>query len=109
MGGSHFRNINLIIKNTVAKMKGISKQQLILCSIFLYLNVIKAKFFPINTDECGRTKGCYRMPEDCNGKNCISLVTFKRDNRSVSFEMQSQVSGDLPWIALGFSKEPKMV
>lgn len=61
---------------------------------------------PINTDDCGVTKGCYRHPKDCPQAYCYLIVTWVDHGDYVTFELGADGDG---WVALGFSYDKKMV
>jgi len=64
---------------------------------------------PISLDECGKSKGCYRYPEECSDnkqKNqCDAYVTWKDKKDSIDFELSGDSHG---WVALGFSYDKLM-
>ncbi len=55
---------------------------------------------------CGRSKGCYRNPEGCRESYCDLVVTWVNMEKDVHFELSGDTEG---WVALGFSKDKKMV
>lgn len=72
--------------------------------IFILLIITIVEGAAIDTAECGKTKGCYREPENCDGDACDALITWKNNGNNIDFEM----SGKLDYIALGFSKDMQM-
>ncbi|ESP03638.1 hypothetical protein LOTGIDRAFT_237623 [Lottia gigantea] len=64
---------------------------------------------PINTAECGKSKGCYRVPEGCWEPYCRYIVTWKDLGKVVLFEMGAYTEGlDDKYIAIGFSNDTYM-
>lgn len=61
---------------------------------------------PINTEQCGRSKGCYRNPPGCSPEKCDILVTWADHVSHVDFQMTADSEG---WVAVGFSDDLKMV
>ena len=64
--------------------------------------------FPkFTTDDCERTKGCFRSPQSCTtSDNCDFLVTYRATN---STHVEFELSGKGAWIAVGFSDDQNMV
>lgn len=64
--------------------------------------------FPkFTTDDCERTKGCFRSPQSCTtSDNCDFLVTYRPTN---STHVEFELSGRDDWIAVGFSNDRRMV
>ena len=64
--------------------------------------------FPkFTTDDCERTKGCFRSPQSCTtSDNCDFLVTYRPTN---STHVEFELSGRGAWIAVGFSNDRRMV
>ena len=60
----------------------------------------------IDMEGCGRSKGCYRNPQDCRESYCDLVVTWVNTEKDVHFELSGDTEG---WVALGFSKDKKMV
>ncbi|CAD5111914.1 DgyrCDS1175 [Dimorphilus gyrociliatus] len=82
----------------------------VLVLILPYLEFIGGSFVSISTKGCGSIKGCYRMPPNCNGRNCLSLITFRwhKATDTILFEMQSQALSGIHWTSVGFSDEAQM-
>lgn len=58
------------------------------------------------TDDCERTKGCFRSPQSCTtSDNCDFLVTYSATN---STHVEFELSGQGAWIAVGFSDDQNM-
>ena len=87
------------------------------CEYFLVLQVFRlfvSNFllfyflFPkFTTDDCERTKGCFRSPQSCTtSDNCDFLVTYSATN---STHVEFELSGQGAWIAVGFSDDQNMV
>ena len=62
-------------------------------------------FKPVDVRSCGLSKGCYRNPPKCS-ENCDIIVTWKKMDDVVEFELGALTSG---WVAVGFSNDKKMV
>ena len=60
----------------------------------------------IETDSCGKTKGCYRNPPGCPEPKCDAIVTWRIRDGKVEFELAAATEG---WVAVGFSSDKKMV
>ena len=60
----------------------------------------------IETDSCGKTKGCYRNPPGCPEPECDAIVTWRTRDGKVEFELAAATEG---WVAVGFSSDKKMV
>ncbi len=60
----------------------------------------------IDMEGCGRSKGCYRNPEGCRESYCDLVITWVNMEKDVHFELSGDTEG---WVALGFSKDKKMV
>ncbi|KAI0221795.1 putative ferric-chelate reductase 1 [Lamellibrachia satsuma] len=59
----------------------------------------------IETDSCGKTKGCYRNPAGCKEPACDAIVTWHIRGDKVEFELAAATTG---WVAVGFSSDKKM-
>ncbi len=68
---------------------------------------------PIDSSECGISKGCYSLPTGCTySKDCDVLFTWQDIGDSFYFEMDSVIDpalGTNVWAALGFSQTADMV
>lgn len=65
--------------------------------------------FSISLDECGDTKGCFRLPTGCEADDCDMAVAWtprEQGDDYVVFEMQAESDG---WVALAFSDDSLMV
>lgn len=68
----------------------------------------------INVDDCGKTKGCFFNPGNCNpSKNCSVAVTYSVENEEVVFEFSAPIRIQVDpsqgqYIALGFSYDREM-
>ena len=61
----------------------------------------------ISTEECGKTKGCYRHPKDCPEHYCSLILTWEKTKDDlIKFELGGDTEG---WVAVGFSHDKKMV
>ena len=61
---------------------------------------------------CGITKGCYRYPEDCQGRNCQYIVSYVARLEYIDFEVSVSVPDDLGedmYAAIGFNTVREMV
>lgn len=59
----------------------------------------------IETNSCGKTKGCYRNPAGCKEPDCDAVVTWRIRDDKVEFELAAATEG---WVAVGFSSDKKM-
>jgi hypothetical protein len=56
---------------------------------------------------CEENYGCF---QSCSGDACDAVVLWRRQNNVVDFKIKSRLTiPDSRWIAIGFSKEGKMV
>ena len=77
-------------------------------SVVLLLQISRAH--GIDVSGCGRTKGCFRDPEDCDAESCeFFLAWHDNGTDSVLFEMSAPVDSRNAWVAFGLSKNAKMV
>ena len=61
----------------------------------------------INTEGCGKTKGCYRHPKGCEERFCSLILTWEKTSDDlIKFELGGDTEG---WVAVGFSHDKKMV
>ena len=60
----------------------------------------------IDTTSCGKTKGCYRNPENCEEAGCSIILTWQYEDDGVNFELGGDTEG---WVAVGLSDDKKMV
>ena len=61
---------------------------------------------------CGITKGCFRYPEDCQGRNCQYIVSYVARLEYIDFEVSVSVPDDLGediYAAIGFNTVREMV
>jgi len=63
------------------------------------------------TDGCGVTKGCYRIPNRCQLKDCMFFVSWHNTSDGVAFQYVAKVEDedDIPWAGFGLNTERKMV
>jgi len=61
------------------------------------------------TSDCGKEYSCFKSPNDCIDKSCDYLAKWKRvDDEKIEFLLSSKMSAN-NWLAIGFSKDQKMV
>lgn len=67
----------------------------------------------IDLSGCGISKGCYRLPSNCQQGACDKVFTWKQHDTFVDFQVEITIDPntekDNPWIAAGFSNNTKMV
>lgn len=64
---------------------------------------------PINTDNCGVSKGCYREPEGCWEPHCEYIVTWQGLTDIVRFEIGGRGDSSLDrYVAVGLSNDTYM-
>lgn len=65
----------------------------------------------IKADECGRTKGCFRVPSNCKPAHCNYFLSWQNDGSDkIRFEYTAQfiTSNPSPWASFGISTSPDM-
>lgn len=66
----------------------------------------------IEFDQCGKTKGCFFGPDNCNSEvTCKYLLTFREiAGNKIQFEMsgRTEYTARSSYIAVGFSKDKEM-
>lgn len=71
------------------------------------LPILEGAKFNTDLSQCGKEKGCVRIPSNCTSEaNCFGVVTWKDANDSIEFELS--VNGNYRSIAVGFSKDKVM-
>jgi len=65
----------------------------------------------IDVNECSKSIGCFRHPDDCKAASCKFLLTWKDSGGdSVLFEMSATVDSLFAdYVAFGLSKDAVMV
>lgn len=65
----------------------------------------------INTEECGRVKGCYRVPEGCWEPYCDYIATWRRTaGNSYEIELGAMTDGVTDrYVAMAISDDIRWV
>ncbi|GFR58725.1 ferric-chelate reductase 1 [Elysia marginata] len=65
---------------------------------------------PINVDQCGNSKGCFREPAGCVEPHCTYILTWKADgSSSISFELGGLADEATDrYVAVGLSEDTYM-
>jgi hypothetical protein len=65
--------------------------------------------FSKTTDDCGKTWGCFRIPDNCADLNCDIIYKWKDAGDSTFFSLATKGPSQNPYSAIGFSDDQKMV
>ncbi|KAH9509737.1 hypothetical protein Btru_044379 [Bulinus truncatus] len=69
----------------------------------------KSQISPINTDNCGESKGCFREPEGCTEPNCMYILTWTDDAQFIKFELGGLADGSSDrYVAFALSDDKYM-
>ncbi|XP_074641316.1 uncharacterized protein LOC141899062 [Tubulanus polymorphus] len=72
----------------------------------------KVSDLTVDTSSCGKTKGCFQKPSNCNYTDCEYLVAYKRSGDYIEFEISAKIPADKniqePYVSVGFSSDMKM-
>ncbi|CAG5120623.1 unnamed protein product, partial [Candidula unifasciata] len=64
---------------------------------------------PINTDECGNTKGCFREPPGCIEPQCLYILTWRSEAATIDFELGGLADSSIDrYVAVGLSEDKYM-
>ncbi|CAF0910187.1 unnamed protein product [Brachionus calyciflorus] len=81
---------------------------LIFYSIFPLILNLKVQTQNIETSECEKSYGCFKVPENCENKDCEYLVKWKENGDSTDFVIGTIVQPSNFYLAVGFSDDKKM-
>ena len=63
---------------------------------------------PFQVNNCGKSFGCFRSPANCDGTNCVVIITYAlAPNMSDYLDVSMHTT--LQWVALGHNSQPVMV
>jgi hypothetical protein len=63
----------------------------------------------INDKGCGKSKGCFSVPDGCEVSKCKYFVSWSAQTDKVDFELVAAMSSDSKWAALGIGRGKAMV
>ena len=65
--------------------------------------------FSKTTDDCGKTFGCFRMPENCANLECDIIYKWSDAGDSTLFSLATKGPSQNLYLAIGFSDDQRMV
>ena len=77
---------------------------------YLIVQLFLQNILPIDTNECGYAKGCFREPAGCTEPQCLYVLTWQEQGDKINFELGGLADGARDrYVAFGISEDKYMV